>query len=130
MAFPSMVIPKEIDRCIITLYLDMDWTTSTQADIKRQQWVSSLKSFTNVIFGKTGVMIPINHIDFGQSFICDDYINGQFVINITSIVKAGNDERFKDAVKEYMRLIIPALDCTDATFSITKEMMYCYNDCK
>ena len=128
MAFPSIVIPKEMDKCIITLYIDMDWSLDN-VEKNRASWVSSLKSFTNVIFGKTGVTIPLNHIDIGQGFIYGNYINGQVVINITSVVKAGNDDRYKDAVKEYMRLIIPALDCTDATFNITREMMYYYS-CK
>lgn len=131
MAFPAMIIPKEIDKCIITLYVDMEWDDEKVSQ-NRSNWITSLKSFANVILGKTGVTIPLNHIGFEQGFY-DRYQNfgdGQVVITITNITKSGDDERFKDAIKEYMRLIIPALNCTDATFSITKEMMYSYNHCK
>lgn len=131
MAFPAMIIPKTMEICTIELYIDMDWDDN-KVKQKSSYWFNSLKSFAAVILGKTGIDIPLNHIGIERGSY-DRYQNfgdGQVVLVITTMVKAYDDDRFKDAIKEYMKLIIPALDCTDAAFYITKESVYSYNNCK
>ena len=131
MAFPAMIIPKTMEICTIELYIDMDWDDN-KVKQKSSYWFNTLTSFAAVIRGKTGIDIPLNHIGVERGSY-DQYRkfgDGKVVLVITTMVKAYDDDRFKDAIKEYMKLIIPALDCTDATFYITKESVYSYNNCK
>lgn len=131
MAFPVIIIPKTMEICTIELYIDMKWDND-KVKQKSSYWFDSLKSFAAVILGKTGIEIPLNRIgvERGSYDRYQNFDNGQVVLVITNVVKTYDDDRFKDAIKEYMKLVIPALDCTDAIFYIKKESVYNYNNCK
>lgn len=124
----NIVIPKTMDKCTIELYLDLEYNDDIIKN-KSQYWFDTAQSFSSVISGKTGVLIPINSMSIARGSYDSNYRNGQVVIIITSISKLYDDDRFKDAIKDYIKLLIAALKCS-ADFYISKEQVYSYADSK
>ena len=124
----NIVIPKTMDKCTINLYLDLEYNDDIIKN-KSQYWFDTVQSFSSVISGKTGVVIPINSVSIARGSYDNNYRNGQVVITITSISKLYDDDRFKDAIKDYIKLLIVALKCR-SDFYISKEQIYSYTDPK
>ena len=125
-----IIIPKNINRCNIELYLDMNWDPKV-ANEKLATWRQEAKAFASTIQTNPGnVPFEINYMNVACGSYDDIGSRDQIVILI-SIINHGDQDQFKDTMKKYMNILIPAFNCTDAMFNIVPSVpTYIYDNCK
>ena len=116
MSLQSFTIPKKMEKANIEIYLKDKWEGPDPS-----KYLVTLKAFANVVAGKTGINISLDNVSLNMC--ANDNSNSILTIISTS---AADSDRFKDAIKEYMKLVLPSLGAVNASFYLEQVMQYNY----
>lgn len=125
-----IVIPKNINRGYIELYLDKQWDSKIAND-KLDEYMHSITAFAATTQAAVAnVHFSVDHI----SVACGSHNNSNYDSQIVLLIATSSQsdpDKFKDTMKNYTKLLIPAFDCTDAMFSMSPNIpTYIYDNCK